>query len=296
MNSVTPRLLVEWFIKDFFKIVIISVIFAAIAVAYALSIPNVYTSSSKVASNLSESKGMGGALSNLGGIASLAGLSIGGGGLSPEVLKEIVTSGTFLASFIREQKIEPNIMAAIDYDPDSDTYIYDKKIYNDQDKEWVRKYKFPQSLEPSDTELVEKFKENFRVNYDRKTKLISMSYTSLSPSHSQSILSELLLAFNEFMRNKDISDSSLSIKYLNKQLETAKYDEVKIALQQIMEEQLKKLALAKTRKDYAFRYIESPMSADKKSGPKRAIICLAITLIGTFFSVVLWWSIRIFRL
>jgi uncharacterized protein involved in exopolysaccharide biosynthesis len=295
MNLVTPRLLIDWLIKDFVKIVLISLLFAVISVYYALSIPNVYTSSSRVSSNLSESGGMGGALANLGGIASLAGFSLGGGEASPEVLKESLTSGSFLAFFIRAQKIESHIMAATFYDPDKDLYTYDDKIYNDESDKWVREFKFPQKLEPSDSELVEKFKENYTVNYNRKTKLIALTYTSLSPTFSQTILIELIDAFNHYMRDKDISDSLLSIKYLTQQLEIAKYNEVKTAIQQIMEEQYKKLALAKTREDYALRYIEEPMSADKKSGPKRGIICLTITFLGTFFSVTSWWTVRIFR-
>jgi LPS O-antigen subunit length determinant protein (WzzB/FepE family) len=75
----------------------------------------------------------------------------------------------------------------------------------------------------------------------------------------------------------------------------AKYAEVKLALQQILEEQYKKLALAQTREEYALRYIESPMLAVKKSGPKRAIICIAITIIGTTLSLFFWWSLRILR-
>lgn len=295
MNSVTPRLLITWLLKDFIKILLIAVLFAGLAVFYSLSIPNVYTSNTKVASNLSESGGMGGALSSLGNIASLAGVSIGGGGLSPEVLKESLTSGSFLASFIKAQKIESYIMAATKYDPTSDTYSYNDKIFDDKTNTWVRKFGFPKELIPGDSELVEKFKENLSVNFDRRTKLVTLSYTSLSPQLSQNILIELIEAFNVYMRDKDISDSLLSIKYLNQQLEVAKYTEVKTAIQQIMEEQYKKLALAKTREDYAFRYIEKPMMADKKSGPKRAIICLSITFLGTFFCVILWWTIRIFR-
>jgi uncharacterized protein involved in exopolysaccharide biosynthesis len=295
MNSVTPMLLITWLIKDFFKIVLIALLFATVAVFYSLSIPNVYTSSSKVASNLSESGGIGSALSGLGGVASLAGISLGGGGLSPEVLKESLVSGSFLASFIKDQKLESRIMAATSYDPVNDTFIFDEKIYNAQSAEWVRKFKYPQELKPSDFELVEKFKEKLNVGFDRRTKMINLSYASLSPKYSQTTLVELIDAFNNYMREQDIADSLRSIRYLSQQLEVAKFNEIKMALQQVMEEQYKKLALAKTRKDYALRYIEEPMSVNKKSGPKRAIICISITFLGTFFCVIIWWSIRIFR-
>jgi uncharacterized protein involved in exopolysaccharide biosynthesis len=295
MHTVTPRLILTWFLKDFKIITIISIIFAIISVFYALSLSNVYSSKAKVSSNLSDSKGMSGALSNLGGLASLAGVSIGGGELSPEVLKEMLSSSSFLASYIKKYHIEKEIIAVKSFEPTTNQFQYDEKIYDILNEKWVRKFKFPQVLEPSGPELVDKFKETYSVEFDRRTKLIIMSFSSLSPQFSQQVLENIVLHFNSYMKEKDISDSLLSVKYLNEQLAVAKYGEVKLALQQIIEEQYKKLALAQTREDYALRYIESPMLAAKKSGPKRAIICLAITLLGTFFSVVLWWSVRIFR-
>lgn len=293
MYSVTPRLILTWFLKDFKIIIFISIFFSITSLFFVLSLPNVYSSKAKVSSNLSDSKGMSGALSNLGGLASLAGVSIGGEGLSPEVLKEILSSSSFLASFIKKYHIEKEIIAVKSFDPKKNQFEYDEKIYDVLSEVWVRQFKFPQTLEPSGAELVDKFKESFGVQYDRKTKLIRMSFSSMSPQFSQQILENIVLHFNSYMRDRDISDSLLSVTYLNEQLAVAKYGEVKIALQQIMEEQYKKLALAKTRQEYALRYIESPMLAVEKSGPKRAIICLAITMLGTFLSVTFWWSVRI---
>ncbi len=295
MHTITPRLILTWFLKDIWKILIISVFFATVSIFFALSLPNVYSSKAKVSSNLSDSKGMSGALSGLGGLASLAGVSIGGGGLSPEVLKEMLSSSSFLASFIKKYHIEKEIIAVKSFDPTTNQFGYDEKIYSTVNGEWVRDFKFPQTLEPSGAELVEKFKQSFSVQYDRKTKLITMSFSSMSPAFSQQTLENLVFHFNDYMKNKDVSDSLLSVKYLNEQLAVAKFKEVELAIQQIMEEQYKKLALAQTREEYALRYIESPMLAVKKSGPKRAIICLAITMLGSFFSVFLWWSIRILR-
>jgi uncharacterized protein involved in exopolysaccharide biosynthesis len=295
MYTVTPRLILTWLLKDIKIIVVISIFYSIVSIFYALSLPNIYSSRAVVSSNLSESQGMGGALSSLGGLASLAGVSIGGGGLSPEVLKEMLTSSSFLASYIKKYQIEKDILAVKSFDPSTNQFQYDEKIYDTKNEKWVREFKFPQLLKPSDFELVDKFKDNYSAQFDRRTKLISLTYSSMSPEFSQKVLQNIVFHFNSYMKSKDVADSLLSVKYLNEQLAEARYGEVKIALQQIMEEQYKKLALAQTREEYALRYIESPMLAVKKSGPKRAVICLAITFLGTFISVVIWWSIRIFR-
>jgi len=296
MLTITPKILLEWFIKDFIKICIIGFVFGVVSVFIALSIPNQYTSKAVVASNMTDSKSMGGALSKLGGLASLAGVSLGGGGtLSPEVLYEMITSNSFLASFIREYGLEKEVMAAEGFDASTNKFLYDPKKYDIKNEVWVRDFKFPQTLEPSDIELVEKFKESLSASYARKTKLITIAVKSYSPEFSLSVVNKLIFHFNQYMRNIDIKESELSIHYLEQELASSKFQEVSLALQQIMEEQYKKLSLAKTREEYAFRIIESPLLAAKKSEPKRAIICIVITLGGTVFSILAMWTVRIFR-
>ncbi|TPH17074.1 Wzz/FepE/Etk N-terminal domain-containing protein [Litorilituus lipolyticus] len=295
MLPITTSLVFGWLRKDFWKIVFIAIFFAVISVLYALSLQNLYSSNAKVTSNLSSSKPMSGALANLGGLASLAGVSLGGGSLSPEVLKEVMTSASFLSSFIKEYNIEKEVIAATSYDPNSDAFQYDEKIFDQSNNKWVRKFKFPQTLEPNDKELSDKFKENFNVKYDRKTKLITLTFSSYSPRFSKKVVDDIVIFFNNYMRKKDVKDSMLSLSYLQEQLAKTSYSEVKLALQQIMEEQYKKLALANTREEYALRFIESPLIASKKSAPSRAIICAVITMLGTFLGMVALITLRIFR-
>lgn len=297
MNKISLQILLGWFVKDFFKIILIGGVVGVCSVIYALSLPNQYSAKTVVASNLSDAKSMGGALSSLGGLASMAGISIGGGSaMSPEVLYETVTSRSFLASFIRKQKLEPIIMAAVDFNPTSDEFVYDEKIYNKKDETWVRDYIYPQTLEPNDFELVEKFNKSFSATYARKTKLITLKYQSFSPKFSKQVVEELVKFFNTYIRNRDLEESNSSIKYLETELADSKYKEVKLALQQVMEEQFKKLALAKTREEYAFQVIEAPLLAAKKSEPKRAIICVIGTFGGTLLTVLIWWSVRAYRI
>lgn len=295
MSVLSPQILVNWLIADFKKIILISLVFGVVSVFYALSIPNQYASRVVVTSNMQDAKSIG-SMAKLGGLASLAGVSLGGSGeLTPEVLYEMISSNSFLASFIEEYKLAPIIMAAESYDPLSNEYIYKKNIYDNTQKAWVREFKFPQKLKPSDIELVEKLKESLSASYARKTKLITISIKSYSPYFAKDLLEKLVTHFNLYVRKNDIDESESAIEYIKQELSASKFQEVKITLQQIMEEQYKKLALAKTRNEYAFRVIESPLLAAKKSEPKRAIICIVVTVGGTVLSILLWWTVRIFR-
>lgn len=295
MSVLSPQILVKWLIADFKKIILVSLVFCVISVFYALSIPNQYASRVIVTSNMQDAKSMG-AMSNLGGLASLAGVSIGSSGeLTPEVLYEMITSNSFLASFIEKYKLAPIIMAAENFDPLSNEFIYKKKVYDNTKNIWVREFKFPQNLKPSDIELVEKLKESLSASYARKTKLITINFQSYSPFFAKELLEKLVIHFNLYVRKNDIDESESAITYIKQELSTSKFQEVNMTLQQIMEEQYKKLSLAKTRNEYAFRVIESPLLAAKKSEPKRAVICIVITFGGTVLSILLWWTVRIFR-
>ena len=81
----------------------ITAIFALVSVFYALSIPNQYRATALVSPAQGSGGGLSGALGQLGGLASLAGVSIGGGESSEaQVAQEIMRSRGFIEEFISE--------------------------------------------------------------------------------------------------------------------------------------------------------------------------------------------------
>lgn len=292
MTPITLENLIEWTKKDFLKLLIISIVFAIISVVYALSIPNVYSSKSVVMSNLSESSGIGASLGQFSGIASLAGINLPSGGTSPEVLKEMLLSNSFLASFIRQNELELLLMAAIDYTPSTGDYVYNEKLYDFKQKKWTREVGYPLKVSPSDSELVHKFRKLFSASYDRKTKLITLSFKFYSAEFTKILLEDLITFFNDYMRKIDLIDAEENLNDLQKELEKVQLTEIKVSLQQIIEEQLKKSTFAKTRDQYAIRIVEAPQVAMSKSEPRRSLICVVITTFGVIFSALLLWTRR----
>ena len=292
MTPITLENLIEWTKKDFLKLLIISIVFAIISVVYALSIPNVYSSKSVVMSNLSESSGIGASLGQFSGIASLAGINLPSGGTSPEVLKEMLLSNSFLASFIRQNELELLLMAAIDYTPSTGDYVYNEKLYDFKQKKWTREVGYPLKVSPSDSELVHKFRKLFSASYDRKTKLITLSFKFYYAEFTKILLEDLITFFNDYMRKIDLIDSEENLNDLQKELEKVQLTEIKVSLQQIIEEQLKKSTFAKTRDQYAIRIVEAPQVAMSKSEPRRSLICVVITTFGVIFSALLLWTRR----
>ncbi|WP_157795517.1 Wzz/FepE/Etk N-terminal domain-containing protein [Pseudoalteromonas ruthenica] len=295
MKDVTPEMLVKWAIQDWLKIIAFTVLAGACAVAYALSLPNKYTSQASVTSNFDDGSSVGGALGKLGGLAGMS-FSGGGEGYSSEVMREMMLSADFLGPFIQRQGIEPTLMAAQDFDRESRKFIINSDIYDSAKEIWTRVPNYPQKKEPSSLELATKFKESFNVKLNKQNGLIGLSFESYSPEFSLDILDSLIEEFNLYLKEKDLLERQKKLKYLKSELESSNLVEVRTVLQQLVEDEYKKLSVAKTREEYAIKVIEQPQMPIEKSSPRRAIICIGITGVSCIVFVLLLWFVRIFRL
>ena len=75
------------------KIIAVTAVFAIASVFYALSLPNIYKAEALLAPATEESGGMAGLAAKFGGLASLAGVNLDGGGTSIMIFEnEIISS------------------------------------------------------------------------------------------------------------------------------------------------------------------------------------------------------------
>ena len=168
------------------------VVIAVSYVIYSLSLTNIYTSTAvlKVASNENQSS-----ISNLAGqysgLANLAGISLPSGGSADKSTYVLATlkSNDFLKHIVEFDKVKENILAAKLYDPESQSIIYNEEVYIAEDDNWVRVAPPGRKQIPSYIEISESLKGNYRVNVDQVTKLITISYTHLSPIFAYEFIS-----------------------------------------------------------------------------------------------------------
>lgn len=295
MKYINFETLLQWFVLDFWKICVAFTVSAIAAVAIALSIPNEYRVQAKLMSNMGQGKALNGALAGLDGLASFAGISLGGEEMSPEILAEMMTSTTFLGNFAIKNNMAPVVLAAERFDVETEKFIFDNDIYDAETNTWTRDVKYPATSTPTASEVTEKLTEKLGASYDRKTQLVTVSYTSYSPFYALEKVNRLISSFNTYMQEREIIRLTHTVEFLNKQLSNAETIEVRSAIQTVLEEQFKQLALAETRNDFAFEIIEAPTLPYKKSAPSRALITIAISVFGTLLFIALWWSYRAFR-
>ena len=135
---------------------------AACAVLYALSLPNIYESKALLApKGESGAGGLAGLARQYGGLASLAGINIGGGGGESSksmMAQQKIQSLDFFTRHLYG-KIVLDLMAVDHWDAASGALVYDPDVYDVKSRAWVREASYPRQAKPSAQEAHKAFLE-----------------------------------------------------------------------------------------------------------------------------------------
>lgn len=268
-------------------IIVITSLFAVASVFYALSLPNIYKSEVLLAPAEQQSGGLGGMASQLGGLASLAGVNLGGGktdktGLALEIMK----SRAFVFKFIEQHELTVPLMAVKGWSLASDELIHDTEIYDVTANKWLREVKAPLQPKPSLQESYKAFQEIIVVDQDKISSMVTISIEHYSPFIAKQWVDWLVDAINEEMKIRDLTEAKNSVAYLNNQLENTKVADFQKVLYQLIEEQTKTIMFANVREQYALKTIDPALVPELKAGPKRALICVLGFLLGGMVGIV----------
>jgi len=281
--------------KSKILIIVITSFFSLSSVLYALSLTNLYKSEA-ILSVAEESTNALRALSGMGGLASMAGITLPSSGEDKSAIAiKTIQSRAFLKHLITFENVLPSLMASKSYDFESKKIQFDPKIYNENNEEWVRKPGKNQQSKPS---YLEAFccEDNTYLNQvsifrDKKTNLITISVEHISPIFAKEFLELMINEANELLRNRDLQESSAAIAFLNTEIPKASLIEMKDAINLLLQSQLQKQMLAKVNKEYFLKVIEPPFIPEVKSKPHRAKICIYGTLLGGMLAM-LWVLLR----
>jgi len=271
------------------KIVAITAMFAVASVIYALSVPNQYKATALLAPAQSSSGGLSGALGQLGGLASLAGVSIGGGESSEaQIAQEIMKSWNFIESFIADNDLAVEVFAAEGWSKGSNMLKINDDDYDVEKSEWLIEDDDTGELRPpSSWELFGEFSERLAVSEDKKSGLVSVSIEYYSPQIAKQWLDMYVSAVNAHMQQRKVAEVTNNINYLQAQIEKTSIAEMREVFYSIIEEQTKNKMVAEASPEYAFVAVSPSMVPEEKSQPKRALICILGALLGGMLSVLL---------
>ncbi len=286
--EINLRTLLQLFYKSKVLIIAITLLFAVSSVFIALSISNVYRSEALV--NVIDQNGnsaLAGLSSQFGGLASLAGVNLkGGGDGKKELTIETLKSRDFIKRFINKYDLKAVILASEDWDQTKNQIVFDADLYNLKEQKWIRKVAFPKTVIPSDIEVYRHFLEkNLFISEDDESGFVRVAVHHFSPYVAQKIVTNLIFEINQEIREKDILEAEKSIAFLEEKLQTTDNLGLKKVMFEMVESQIQSQMLAEIREEYIFQVIDPPIVDELKVSPKRAMICVVITLLGMFSSM-----------
>ncbi|MBE0421302.1 LPS O-antigen length regulator [Pseudoalteromonas nigrifaciens] len=265
-------------------IIAITTLFAVASVVYAINQPNIYKSEALLAPAEQEgSGGLAGLAGQFGGLASLAGVNLGGGSSNKAQLAiEVLKSRQFTSDFIQKHNILPDLMAAKTWDMQTNTVVYNNEIYDAQNNKWVREVDAPFKPKPSMQEAYKEFSEILSASTDKESGMVKIAIDHVSPYVAQQWVEWLIQDINKTMKQRDVLEALKSTDFLTQQLEQTKIADIRAVLYKLVEEQTKTIMFAKVRDEYVFKTIDPAIISEKKHKPSRAIICIIGLLLGGF--------------
>ena len=270
-------------------IVSLTAFVSIIGVIYSLLLPNIYESKAMLVP-VNSSSGISGALGSYSGLAGLAGISLPSGGDEGNSAKAIqkISSLSFFENNILPNIHLPDLMAVKSWNSKTNTLTFDDSIYDTNSNTWIRDYSYPQQQIPSAQESFEVFKTaHLSLSEDKKSGFITLAIKHQSPFIAKQWVELVINQVNAFYRQKDKSESEKAVSYLNQQISITGLSEIKQVIAQLLQEETKKLTLIEANQYYVFDYIDPPAVMEKKSEPKRALICILSALLGGMLSILL---------
>ncbi len=266
--SLREFLLFAW--KYRWLAVVSGLILAGGALLAAVLITPKYTASVVLlpVSNRNSSLGLGGlagGMSQLGGLASLVGINIGGtGGQREEAL------ATLQSRILTDQYIVAHDLLPI---------LYSNK-WNGKTHTWLGGRK---AAVPTLWKANRLFQKKIRtVEVNSKTGLVKLSIRWKNPDQAAQWANGLVSLTNDYMRQRAINEAERSIAYLNEESGDTNIVAVKNAIYTLMEAEIKNEMVARSRKDFALKVIDPAVPPEKQSFP-RPLLWTFVGLLGGLF-------------
>ena len=272
-NDVNIKFLIQIILSRLALITIITFFFFAFSLYFSLRLPDIYRADITLVPINSSDAGAGGLSSQFGGLASLAGVSLGNSSIDNATLGlEILKSRKFITTFITKNELQKYILAATSWDKDEDRIIYNPELYDEESNQ----FKINTSVEM----LFNDFTSLMSISKNKDNGIIKIEFEHYSPKIAAKSLEMLVIELNETFKRQEIQQAERSIEYLKMQLDTIHVNELKAGLFNLIQKQTETIMLAKASPEYLFQVIDPPIISEKKVKPSRTLITLAFTIFG----------------
>jgi uncharacterized protein involved in exopolysaccharide biosynthesis len=245
----------------------VTALFAIAAVAYALLATPIYRAQVLLAPVTSSS--MNDMVSQVGGLASLAGLNLNLGGDSMHAVA-VLKSNEFAADFIQRENLLP-ILFADEWDPVAQRWRDPNPANHPDIRDGVRFFD----------------KKVRSVAEEGRGGLVTLTVDWTDPDIAAEWAQKMVAQVNERIRARQIEELEQKLAYLNDQLAKATLVELRQAIARVVEDQISAMMLTQARTEYAFKVIDPAFPPKLRAWPKRTLIVIVLTALGFLAGAVL---------
>lgn len=260
MFELIRKLLRAW------KTILISIIICTgLAFFYAWNAPEVFKAETLLVPTQEEKSATPSALSQFGGLAAMAGITIPSNSNVERVLATLETR-EFLKSFIIKKELLP--------------IIYNK-FRSESLNFWI-------SDEKKDGFLIDNGIESLQIAIEvikDKSGLIRLSVSWNDPRIAAEWTNQLVEQVNEKLREQAIADSRKRIGYLEQELAKTTLQDMRAVLYNLLETEQQKAMLANVNEDFALEVIDPAVASPIRVKPKRILIVALGGLCGAFLGL-----------
>lgn len=208
--------------------------------------------------------GLGSALGQLGGLAALAGVKVGGSDPQLDEAFAVFKSREFTDRFIAENGLIQKFFA----------------------KKWdptTRRWKVPPGKEPTAARAYEYFDNEVRtLTRDTKTGTITLKIEWRNRVEAAAWANDLVGRINLEMRQRAAEKANASLAYLQSELKKTEEVATREAIYRLIEAQVKQRMLANVTNEYAFQVIDPALVSDPDAvvRPRKAVLLVVGLFVG----------------
>ena len=246
-------------------IVAVTAVFAIVAVTYALLAGEWYRAEVLLApADERATMSLGG---QLGGLAALADIKVGGGGESAEAIA-VVRSRKFARDFIEDFDLL-TVFFADDWDAQRERWRGDDPSKTPEIRDGVKYF----------------HKNIFSVSEDRQTRMVTLAIEWTEPEVAAEWANALVQRLNIRLRERALREAETNVAYLQAEIARTNVVTLQQSIGRLLESELQKLMLARGNEDFAFRIIDGASPPKERVWPKRALIAVIGTFLGGMLAV-----------
>jgi len=266
------NLLDYWRILTRYKwlIILLTIMSGAGTIALAFSLTPIYRAEVTLAPAAEDKSAASALAGQFGGLASLAGVNLGGSGGKTEEAIATLNSRLFTDTFIKEKKLMPILFDDI-WDENNKSW----KVESDKDK-------------PTAWQAYKLFNADIRsISEDKKSGMLALSIEWKDPKIATQWANELVERINSHQKAAAIKESQQSIEYLKNELQETSVVEMRQAIFRLIEAQTKNIMLASVRDEFVFKIIDPAVVPEENIKPKKKLMAILGTIVGFMLGVFL---------